>query len=173
MIKVAILVFLARMLDVSLGTVKFKSMMRGNRLAACSIAFVEVTVYVLAASKAFQLVHDPLVLLFYASGYAAGNFIGMTIDEKLAKGNMMLLIITDNNNQGLADELREKGFGVTTSKGYGLNGSEKIQLLVVLPKSRYAELRTVLDSNENENGMYTAILDVKDAFSTKMATPRK
>lgn len=114
---------------------------------------------------------DYLVLLIYASGYAAGNFIGMKIDEKLTKGNMTLLIITDNNNQGLADELREKGFGVTTSKGYRLNGSEKIQLLVVLPKSRYAELRTVLDSNEN--GMHTAILDVKDAFSTKMATPRK
>ena len=42
---------------------------------------------------------------------------------------------------------------------------------MVLPKSRYAELRTVLDSNEN--GMYTAILDVKEALSTKMATPRK
>lgn len=68
---------------------------------------------------------DHLVLLLYASGYAAGNFIGVTIDEKLTKGNMTLLIITDNNNQGLADELREKGFGVTTSKGYRLNGSEK------------------------------------------------
>lgn len=168
MLITGVLVFLARMVDVSLNTVKMKAMMRGDKKQAASVAFVEVIIYTLAASKAFAYVDKPFILLMYATGYALGNFVGMTIDEKMSKGTMMLLVVKDKDEWDLAGELRADGFGVTTSTGYGLEGSEKEQLLVVVPKKKHQELKDKI--NKGNKSVYTAVIDVKEAYSMGMVS---
>lgn len=160
MLILGILIFFARIIDVSLDTLRVKSIIRGKRLVVSMIAFVEIIVYTLGASQAFKYVMHPIVLIFYACGYAAGNFIGMLIDDKLSKDSIFVFIVTNRDEWSLADTLRGHGFAVTTAKGYGLNGSEKSQLNIVINKKRFAELAGLI--REFDQNAYVVTMDVKN-----------
>ena len=160
MITLGILIFFARIIDVSLDTLRVKSMIRGKRYVVSMIAFVEIIVYTLGASQAFKYVTNPTILLFYAFGYAAGNFVGMLIDDKLSRDSIFALVVTEHNEWALADTLRERGFGVTTAKGYGLNGSEKAQLKIVVKKKQFAELTKLIC--DFDSSAYVVTMDVTD-----------
>lgn len=162
MVQTGIFLFFARLVDVSLNTLKFKSVMRGSKLTAATIAFFEVIIYTTAASQAFKYVNDPVVLVLYALGYASGNYLGIIIDDKLSKGILMLTIISNFDKWALADSLREKGYGVTTTKGYGKEGSEKSQLTVVLDKNKLDELTKIV--GEHDPNAYIINTDVKSVF---------
>ena len=157
---IAIFVCLARMIDVSLGTVKLKAVMRGNKGLAFVVAFIEVIIYTLAASYAFDYIDEPIVLIMFAFGYASGNALGIMLDEKLNKGNVLTFIILNHDGWKLADDLREKGYGVTTNKGYGINGNQKVELKVIVPKERLKDLKTLV--YEYDKDAYVVALDVKD-----------
>jgi uncharacterized protein YebE (UPF0316 family) len=158
LLVLGILIFFARIIDVSLDTLRVKSIIRGNRLVVSLIAFVEIIVYTIGASQAFKYVSHPTVLLFYACGYAAGNYVGMLIDDKLSKDSIFALVVTEHNEWSLADTLREHGFGVTTAKGYGLNGAEKAQLKIVVKKKRFTELTKLI--LEFDSTAYVVTMDV-------------
>jgi uncharacterized protein YebE (UPF0316 family) len=160
LIILGVLIFFARIIDVSLDTLRVKSMIRGKRLVVSMIAFVEIIVYTLGASQAFKYVMNPTVLLFYAGGFAAGNFMGMIIDDKLSQDSIFALVVTEHNEWSLADILRERGFGVTTAKGYGLNGAEKAQLKIVVKKKQFIELTKLI--REFDPSAYVITMDVTD-----------
>lgn len=166
-----LLVCLARILDVTLNTLKLKSMMRGKKLIASSLAFVEVLVYMLAASKAFKYIDNPIILLFYCVGYALGNYIGITLDEKISNGIYFVLLIGDKDEDiiELADLLRDKGYGVTTDKGYGLNGSPKIQIKTIVEKKKLGELQEIVSNFKSKN-IFMTLFEVKDAKSLSCAS---
>ena len=163
MLKLGILIFLARLADVSLGTLKFKELVRGNKLKASIIAFAEVLIYTLAASQAFKYISNVYVLMFFATGYACGSYLGMLIDEKLDKGSVLVLIVTEKDDWALADALREQGFGVTTAKGYGLGGAEKVQLKVFVERNRLSKLNDTV--KRLDSSAYIVTMDVKDIRS--------
>ena len=169
----AFFVFLARLVDVSLNTLKLKAVMRGSKISAFFIAFFEVLIYMLAASYAFKYIDNKLVLLLFCLGYAAGNYVGMIIDEKMAKGEVFVLMIGNHDEEliALADLLREKGFGVTTDKGWGLHGNPKLQLKVIVSRKRLAELQEIVSSFDCNNSIFMTVFDVKEAKSIS-ATPR-
>ncbi|MDQ7092515.1 DUF5698 domain-containing protein [Desulfosporosinus sp. PR] len=160
MIVLGVLIFFARIIDVSLDTLRVKSIIRGKKLVVSTIAFVEIIVYTLGASQAFKYVSHPTVLLFYACGYAAGNYVGMLIDDKLSRDSVLALVVTEHDEWSLADTLRERGFGVTTAKGYGLNGAEKAQLKIVVKKKRFMELTKLI--REFDPAAYVVTMDVQD-----------
>lgn len=165
-ILTGLLVGIARIVDVSINTLKIKSMMRGNKLAASSLAFVEVFIYMLAAAKAFKYIDNPIILLFYCLGYAAGNYVGITLDEKLSNGTYFVLLIGDKDEDliELADILRDKGFGVTTDKGYGLNGNPKLQIKTIVEKKKLQELQSLVSEFSSKN-IFMTLFEVKDARS--------
>ena len=101
---------------------------------------------------------NPTILLFYACGYAAGNYVGMLIDDKLSRDSIFALVVTENNEWVLADTLRERGFGVTTAKGYGLNGAEKAQLKIVVKKKQFTELTNLIRAFDPD--AYVVTMDV-------------
>lgn len=154
----------ARIIDVSLNTLKFKALMRGNKLKASMLAFIEVLVYMLAASKAFKYIDNTIILLMYCLGYALGNYIGIILDEKLAKGNLFVLLIGDRDEEiiELADILREKGFGLTTEKGWGLNGTPKFQIKAVVDKQKFELFKQTVEDFHSKS-VFMTVLEVKDA----------
>ncbi|AFM41804.1 hypothetical protein Desaci_2892 [Desulfosporosinus acidiphilus SJ4] len=160
MIILGVLIFFARIIDVSLDTLRLKSMIRGKKFIVSLIAFIEIIVYTLGASQAFKYVMHPVVLLFYACGYAAGNYVGMLIDDKLSRDSVYVLVVTNRDEWNLADTLREQGFAVTTAKGYGMNGAEKSQLIIIVKKKRFRELTMLIE--EFDSSAYVVSMDVKD-----------
>ena len=160
MLLIGVLIFFARIIDVSLDVIRVKGLIRGHKATVSAIAFLEIIIYTLGASQAFKYVSNPLVLILYAAGYACGNFVGMQIDNKLSKDSLFVLIIAEHDEWQLADTLRENNFGVTSAKGYGINGAEKAQLKVIVKRKRFIELTNLV--NNFDKSAYIVTMDVKN-----------
>lgn len=118
-----IVVFLARVVDVSVGTLRTISIVQGRTKIAFFLAFIETTVWLLVLSAVLpQVMHTPLLGVFYAFGFATGNVVGILVEKRLAMGYINFRIITNKYAKEITTSLREKGFGVTTFNGEGKDG---------------------------------------------------
>lgn len=120
-----ILIILARMMDVTLGTIRIIFVSRGNRLAAPILGFFEVFIWIVAISQIMQNLNNPLCYVAYALGFAIGNYLGIMAEEKLAIGYLVLRIFVIKENpekETLMEKLIEAGFGVTAVEGRGATG---------------------------------------------------
>lgn len=135
-----LIMFLARVTDVSMATLRMLLIIRGKRLYAAVIGFFEVTIYVTALKYVMERLSDPVNIIFYALGFATGNLVGSFIEEKVALGQVAVQVITLHNPLDLAETLRTAGYGVTVTEGYGLEGAHLI-LNLSLPRKRLTELQ--------------------------------
>jgi uncharacterized protein YebE (UPF0316 family) len=127
-----LIIFMARVIDVSLATFRTLMVVQGRRLPAAIIGFFEISIYVTALSKVVNDLGDPFKLLSYALGFACGNYIGITIENKIALGNLSVqIILKTSDNKELKQLLREAGFGVTVLVGQGIDGTREILNLVI------------------------------------------
>ena len=131
----ALVIFLLRILDVPVGTLRVLYMVRGDRLRAVPLAFLESLVWVFAVSQIFQRLDDRANMLAFAAGFAAGTLVGMTLEKWIASGNVLVRIISHKaDGQALADTVRSAGFGVTVVTGSGRAGEQAILFVVALRK---------------------------------------
>ncbi|MBU4225576.1 MAG: hypothetical protein KKC71_07125, partial [Chloroflexi bacterium] len=114
-----LLVFLARVIDVTLGTLRIIFISRGKKYLAPLLGFVEVFIWVAVIAQITRGANNIVAYLAYAAGFAAGNFIGMYIEDKLAIGTLVLRIIVPNGADTLIGHLRAAGFGVTSVDAEG------------------------------------------------------
>lgn len=160
-----VLLFGARVGDVSLGTLRTLLLVRGNRLVAAGIGFFEVLIYVFALNFVFRHLDTPINLVFYGLGFAAGNLVGAWLEERLAFGYATVQVITLQQPEKLAADLRREGFGVTTVQGEGLEGKHLI--LYAITKRRLLHMLlgrirawdaqafiTVLETRTTRGGFY-------------------
>lgn len=130
------LIFLARVLDVSLGTIRTLMVVQGRKWQAALIGFFEVTIYVVVLGRVVNDLSNPLNLLSYSLGYATGNYVGIIIENKIGLGNLAAqIVLKDSDNKDLIEILRSKNFGVTVIKGEGREGSREILNVVIKRKS--------------------------------------
>jgi len=127
-----ILVFLARVTDVSLGTLRTISIVNGRSRIAFALGLVEVSIWLVVISTVVERMHDaPVLGLFYAFGFAMGNVVGIFIEKRLAMGFVAIRAITvREDGREMADRLRELGHSVTVFTGEGMRGPV-IELFVV------------------------------------------
>ena len=82
-----ILVFLARIVDVSVGTLRTISIIQGRSKVAFVLAFIETTVWLLVLSAVLpQVMNSPILGVFYAFGFATGNVVGIMVEKRLGNG---------------------------------------------------------------------------------------
>ncbi|HPA70469.1 MAG TPA: DUF5698 domain-containing protein, partial [Bacteroidales bacterium] len=82
-------IFLARIFDVSLGTLRIIFVTKGMRIIAPLVGFFEVLIWLLAISRIMQDLDNWVSYIAYAGGFATGNFVGMYLEERLAIGHEM------------------------------------------------------------------------------------
>lgn len=152
-------IFCARVIDMSLSTMRTLMIMRGKRFQAAIIGFFEVIVYIVALNKVVGGLDNPTNLLAYALGFATGNYVGISIEEKLAIGLIMVQIISSDSS--LSETLRAKGFGVTTLEGLGKDGPRYV-LMVSLPRKALNQLMELIDKVDE-----TAFIMVLDTRSIR------
>jgi uncharacterized protein YebE (UPF0316 family) len=118
-----ILVFLARIVDVSVGTLRTISIIQGRSKVAFVLAFIETTVWLLVLSAVLpQVMNSPILGVFYAFGFATGNVVGIMVEKRLAMGYTDFRVITTRFAKEITSSLREKGFAVTNFEGEGKDG---------------------------------------------------
>ena len=117
------LVFVARICDVSIGTIRTIVTVQGRTAIAFTLAIFEISIWVTVVSTVINQIKDqPLLVVFYAFGYATGNVVGIMVERKLAFGTMILRIITRRAGAEIAAHLRDKGQPVTIFRGEGMRG---------------------------------------------------
>jgi len=129
-----ILIFIARLTDVSLGTLRIMFISRGLKYLAPIIAFVEINIWLLAIGQIIMNIGNIACAVAYAAGFALGNLLGITIEERISIGMVLLRIITKHDAEKLVDSLKEEEYGVTIHDAEGLNGKVKIIFAVIRRK---------------------------------------
>jgi uncharacterized protein YebE (UPF0316 family) len=135
----ALLIFFLRLCDVSLGTLRSLYVVRGDRRVAVPLAFAESLIWIIAISKIMKEVTDGHYynMLAYAAGFAAGCFVGISIEQWIASGWILVRIITKDD--ALTAAIRARDFGVTEVEGEGRQGEQSL-LFIVAPRRRGNEL---------------------------------
>ncbi len=130
-----LLIFFARMLDVPIGTLRIIFLAKGKKAIVPILGFFEVLLWLIVITKVVQNVDKPHYYLAYALGFAAGNWLGMLIDHKLAVGTVLVRIITAKPALALVDALREAGYMVTDVPAFGAKGQVNVIFTVIKRKS--------------------------------------
>lgn len=138
-------VFFARILDVSLGTVRTIITVKGNRLAASLVGFVEVLVWFIIVKEVLNTSENSVWLgIAYASGFATGTYLGAFISERYIAGNFGVQVITSNNSMKLVKSLREEGFAVSVIDVKGKSEGEKHLLFIEINKLDFNHLSRII-----------------------------
>jgi len=121
-LAVCLLIIAARLVDVSLGTIRTICVVQGRAVTAWALGFFEVLVWIFAVSQVIQNLQTPLYAVAYAFGFASGNFVGIMIERRLAFGRQVVRIFTRAVGE-MPQVLREHGYKVTKFAGYGRDGA--------------------------------------------------
>ena len=114
-----LLIFLSRIMDVSLGTVRLMLLNRNQRLLAPLLGFFEVLIWLLAMGQIMQNLSNVICYIAYPLGFSAGTIVGMKIEQKMALGVLLVRVITRKNASVLIRSLRNKGYYSTTIQAQG------------------------------------------------------
>jgi len=125
------LIFLARVCDVTIGTVRIMLLTKGRRILAPMLGFIEVLIWLLAIRQIFNHLTNVACYLAFAGGFAMGNYVGMYIEEKLAIGLDVIRIITRKDAGELVNFLKAEGYGVTNLDATGTMGKVNVIFTIV------------------------------------------
>ncbi len=128
---VPLLIFLARIVDVSLQTIRIVSISRGIRWLAPLVGFFEVLIWLLAIGQIMKKVSHPVAYIAYAAGFAAGTAIGQVIEHRLSLGMVLVRVITPSTSREFRRRLRELQFGFTHVPAQGAEGPVEIVFTVI------------------------------------------
>jgi len=126
-----IVIFFLRICDVSLATVRTLLIVRNARILVPFIGFVEVLIWLYAVGTVVQNLSSGYHVLGYALGFAAGNYVGLRLEERMALGLATVQAMLRNGGSTLATKLRDEGFGVTEQVGQGRDGPVEVLYSVI------------------------------------------
>nr|WP_319474318.1 DUF5698 domain-containing protein [uncultured Sphaerochaeta sp.] len=153
----ALMIFLARVLDVSLGTLRHALVIRGKKALTFVIAFVESIIWVFAVSRVINDLSDPLMAIAFAFGFAAGTFVGITLESMLKIGDQVVKVFTQKGS-AVAQLLRDQGFRVTEFQGNGRDGTIYL-LFVQVPRRSVKQVMKLTRSIDPT--CYLVVEDIK------------
>jgi uncharacterized protein YebE (UPF0316 family) len=153
-------IFLARIADVSLGTLRIMLVGRGMRFLAPVLGFFEVLIWLLAIGQIMQNLDNWATYIAYAAGFAAGNYVGILLERKLAVGICLVRFIIPGSAARLKRFLDKAGFRVTSVTGHGVQGDVEIVFTIV--RRRMLRRLSKLVQRYNPRAFYT-VEDVRYA----------
>ncbi|MFA5267323.1 MAG: DUF2179 domain-containing protein [Methanoregula sp.] len=126
-----IMIFCARICDVTMGTIRVIFISKGVRYLAPVIGFFEVIIWLLAIGQVMNNLTNIVSYIAYGAGFATGTFIGMYIEEKISLGLTSVRIITKKDPLELIQYLRSHNYGVTSVDGEGGTGRVKMIFTII------------------------------------------
>jgi len=157
-----ILIFLIRICDMSLGTMRIIFLYRGEKVISALLGFFEVLIWLLAIRQVFGNLSNIACFFAYAGGFSMGTFVGILIEQKLAIGVQVLKVITSKDADALCSYLTESGYGFTCVDGYGARG--KVNLVYSIVKRGEMKKLINIIKKFNPKAFYT-IEDIKSISS--------
>ena len=138
-----LVVFLAEMTVVTISTMRIIFIGRGLKKMAASLGFFEVSIWLFAIGQVMSNLDRPLCFAGFAGGFVAGNYLGMTLEQRIAFGSVLVRVITNRDSGRLIELLRAAGCGVTRVGAHGLQGPVEI-VFTVIQRRRLSDVLTVV-----------------------------
>lgn len=155
-----LLIFLSRIMDQSIGTVRLIFLSKGLKNIAPFLGFFEVIIWLLAVSQIMQHLDNWLCYVAYGAGFAMGNYIGMSLEQRISIGTSIIRVILPNESPELIRQLKDQNFGLTVVDAEGAVGKVKI-LFSIIRRKETGNFLGILHQY-NPTAFYT-IEDVKEA----------
>lgn len=161
-------IFASRVIDVSMGTVRVVLLGRGMRVLAPILGFFEVIIWLLAIGQIMQNLTNWVCYVAYGAGFAAGNYFGLIIEQKLAVGLSMVRIITPAGTDRLKRFLRRAGYKITSLHASGRDGEVELVFTVIRRRQQNRVIRVIQRYNP---GAFYTIEDVRYASDASPLRP--
>lgn len=160
---VYLFIILAKIVEVSMATVRMVLITKGERKIGAIIAFFEVSLWVILVSTVLDnIMGDPFKIVAYALGFSVGNYLGSWIEEKIGIGLAeMQVILMEEHSVKVVTALRDKGYAVTVMKGEGKKHPRSI-LLMYVQRNKIRECANLI-RNIEENAVIT-VSDKKSVY---------
>ncbi|MBL1217383.1 MAG: DUF2179 domain-containing protein [Planctomycetes bacterium] len=143
-------IFIARVVDVSMGTVRTILLIRGRAAIAACIGFVEVLIWIVAAGQVLSRLDAWYLAVAYAAGFGAGNLVGVWLESKLAIGIELVRVVSENAKVSLGQSLRALRYSVIELQGAGEKGTPVEILFVVERRKGVAALLSEIERLDPE-----------------------
>ena len=140
-------IFLCRMIDVTIGTLRIIFVSKGKKVLAPLLGFFEALIWLSAMGMVMQNLTNIFCYIAYAAGFAMGNYIGIFTEEKIALGHYVVRIFAVKESDKLKILLKEAGFGFTQIDAHGSNTEVKI-LFCVIKRKTLSKLICIINSIE-------------------------
>ena len=176
------LIFIARIADVSMGTVRVIFVSRGLKYLAPIVGFFEILIWLMAIGQIMKNLSNPACYIAYAGGFAMGNYVGICIAEKLSLGMVLIRAITKMDALPLVEYLKSKDYGVTSVDGHGTSGEVKVVFTIVPRREVQRVVELVKKFNPNafysmedvgfvEKGIFPVRRSWQDSFLLRLFKP--
>ncbi|MFO7840730.1 MAG: DUF2179 domain-containing protein [Fidelibacterota bacterium] len=162
---IPLLIMLARICDVSIGTVRIIFVSRGERLLASMMGFLEVLIWIVVVSQIITNIGSWINYLAYAAGFAIGNYLGITLENRMAMGMVAMRVITNKPADNLIENLKQEYHGVTTIAAKGSSGEVRLLFAVIKRKDIPFFLEMVDKYNPKA---YVSVEDVRTLSKTHL-----
>ncbi len=159
-VVVCFIVCAAKIVEITIQSLKTCMMVKGERLKAAGLGFIECIIWGLVISTIIGTLGDNLLLLlFYCAGYATGLFLGSTIENKIALGTSNLEIIANaESTEKITAYLKERSMGYTVFEGYGSKDRMNMIFIVLARKEAGRVLRDLRRTCDNK--LFVAVSEV-------------
>ena len=165
---VPLLICLARITDVTIGTMRIIFVAKGLRLLAPILGFFEVTIWLLAITQVMNNLTNYTNIFAYALGFSLGNYLGMFIENRIALGMVVVRIITKKDSEALIEALRTRHYSATVADAQGNKGPVNI-IFTVIKRAHVKEIVTMI-LHHNPQAVYS-IEDVRYASDPDFPPP--
>ncbi|MCW5875043.1 MAG: DUF2179 domain-containing protein [Anaerolineales bacterium] len=133
-ILMALGIFMLRVVNQSLDTLRVVMMLRGRKLETWILGFIETVIFVVALGSVISGLDNVLNIIGYSAGFATGTTVGMWVEDRLAIGFINLRIVSPKRGTAMVQHLREAGYGVTEIPARGKDGMVSLLNLSVRRK---------------------------------------
>jgi uncharacterized protein YebE (UPF0316 family) len=137
-------IFFARILDVSLNTIRTTFVLRGKTSIVAIIAFLEITIWFLVARTALNTELNLFIVLSYSGGYTMGTIIGTIFTNKIIRTNIEILVISDKIRS--IKKIKDNNFGATIIS----KDNNRVIFIINTTKKRLDELTSLISELDNK-----------------------
>lgn len=163
-IWMSIFIFCARIVDVSLGTMRIIFVSKGMRFRAAALGFLEVLIWIIVVAQLIGHLTNWVNFVAYAAGFSVGTYLGMWIENKLKVGTLIVRIITAKNVEALIGKLNDAGFDFTHVEAEGSFGPVEI-VFTIVKRKRWSKVKDIIESFDAD--AFYSVEDVKFASDTE------
>jgi len=161
-VVIPVLIFVARLIDVTLATLRHILITRGAKRLVPALGFVEVLVWLLAMTQIVNNLSNVVCYLAWAGGFSAGTYVGMVIEEKLALGHQLVRVVSQDDCTELVSQLRAHGHGVTVIPAQGGKGPVEVILIATTRSNAHHLMGAILRYNPK---LFLTLEDVRSVGS--------